>query len=157
MVPGRNLVMPQGGLHMPEPSSGWVDHYPYLCLHRRQLTACCGKGTWKTWISAQNSGRNKPLGLVWQSQGHWGFSFFLSFFSFNFYWSRVDLQCCVNFRCTAKWISHTYTHSFLDSFPIKAITEYWVEFPVLYNRFLLVRHWGFSSDSKYFCLSPPFC
>ena len=32
----------------------------------------------------------------------------------NFYRSTVDLQCCVSFRCTAKWISYTYTsiHSF---------------------------------------------
>ena len=37
-----------------------------------------------------------------------------------FYWSMVDLQCCVNLRCTAKWISFTctYIHCFLDSFPI---------------------------------------
>ena len=35
-------------------------------------------------------------------------------FFFNFYWSLVDLQCCVRFRCTAKWISYMYTyiHSF---------------------------------------------
>ena len=44
---------------------------------------------------------------------------FLVFF-LNFSWSIVDLQCSVNFRCTAKWISYTYTyiHSFLDSLHI---------------------------------------
>ena len=33
---------------------------------------------------------------------------------FKFYWSIVDLQSCVSFRCTTKWISYTYTyiHSF---------------------------------------------
>ena len=29
---------------------------------------------------------------------------------------------------------YTYIHSFLDSFPIQVITEYWVEFPVLYSK-----------------------
>ena len=28
----------------------------------------------------------------------------------NFSWSIVDLQCCVNFYCTAKWTSHTYKY-----------------------------------------------
>ena len=32
----------------------------------------------------------------------------------------IDLQCCVSFRCTAKWYSYTqiYIHSFADSFPL---------------------------------------
>ena len=33
------------------------------------------------------------------------------YFFFKFYWGIVDLQCCVSFRCTAKWISYTYIHS----------------------------------------------
>ena len=36
------------------------------------------------------------------------FTFFFFFF-FNFYWGIVDLQCCVSYRCTAKWIRYTYT------------------------------------------------
>ena len=61
-------------------------------------------------------------------------------FFINFYWSLVGLQCCVSFRRTAKCISYTYTYirSFLDSLPIEVITDYWVAFPVLYSRFLLV-------------------
>ena len=55
-----------------------------------------------------------------------------TFFSFeDFYWSIgdlliVDILRCIIFKCTAKWISYTYTyiHSFLDSVSIEAITEY---------------------------------
>ena len=45
---------------------------------------------------------------------------FIFLFSKNVYWSIVDLQCCISYCYTAKWISYTYTyiHSFLDSFPI---------------------------------------
>ena len=70
--------------------------------------------------------------IIFCSQAETSFYLFLFF-----YWSLIDLQSHVIFRCTAKWISYTctYIHSFLDSFPI---TEYWVEFPVLYSRSLFV-------------------
>ena len=37
-----------------------------------------------------------------------------------FYWSIVDSQRCVSFRCTAKWFSYTYVsiYSSSDSFPL---------------------------------------
>ena len=46
--------------------------------------------------------------------------FYLIFKNFVLHWSIVDKQCCVSFRCTAKWFSYTYTciYSFSNSFPI---------------------------------------
>ena len=71
-----------------------------------------------------------------------------------FYWSTVDLQCCVSFCCTAKWISYTYIsiHSFSDSFPVYVIAEYWVEFPVLYNRFFYLFIYVFMYVCMYVCM-----
>ena len=42
----------------------------------------------------------------------------------KFYWSIVDLQCCVSFRYIAKGLSYTHIHSFSDSFLTKVTTEY---------------------------------
>ena len=48
-----------------------------------------------------------------------------NYFYFIFCWSVVDLQCCVSFRCTAKWlriyIYSEYIYSFSDSFPLSVI------------------------------------
>ena len=30
----------------------------------------------------------------------------------TFYWSIVDVQCCVSFRCTKMWFSYAYIYSF---------------------------------------------
>ena len=41
---------------------------------------------------------------------------------FTYYWSIVDLQCCVSLRFTAKWFRYTHTYHtykyFSDSFPL---------------------------------------
>ena len=58
-------------------------------------------------------------------------------------WTTItdDLQCCVSFRCTAKWFNYTFAsiYSFSNSFPIWLTTECWVEFPVLYRTSLLIK------------------
>lgn len=59
--------------------------------------------------------------------------------------SIVDLHCCVSFRCTPKWISHTYIHSFSDSFSIWVLTEDTVAFSVLFSRSLSVTYFTYSS------------
>ena len=78
------------------------------------------------------------------------------FFHFKkFAWSIVGLQCCNSFRCALKWFSYTYTyiHSFSDSFLLQAVTEYWVEFSVLYNTSLLVVCLTYSSVCMFITIS----
>ena len=74
-------------------------------------------------------------------------------FIFNFHLSIVALQCCVIFCYTENWISHismtcsvSYMYDisvniyplFFGFPPTQVSTEYWVEFPLPYSRFLLV-------------------
>ena len=42
----------------------------------------------------------------------YGHSLFLKA-NFYFNWSIIDLQCCVSFRYTSKWVSHTHTHIYI--------------------------------------------
>ena len=58
----------------------------------------------------------------------------------------ADLQCCV-MSGAYRMFSHTYTHifSFSDFFSRLVITEYWVEFPVICHRSLLINQFIYDS------------
>ena len=62
----------------------------------------------------------------WAEGENKGVDFEDFFFSFNiFYWSIVDLQCCVNFCKVIQW--SIYIHSFLKySCPLWLIIRYWI-------------------------------
>ena len=78
------------------------------------------------WFSSYHLKMNRafkkyPYKHMDQNQLHVYLSWCLDrlFFIINFYWTIVDLQCCISFCCAAKWISYTYAYisSFLDFLP----------------------------------------
>ena len=63
---------------------------------------------------------------------------FLFLFLVNFYWSRVDLQYCVTFYWTAKWISHvavvqSLSHVWLFATPWAAACQASLPFIISYS------------------------
>ena len=98
---------------------GWEDPL------EKKMATHCSVHAWKIpWTE-------KPGGLIvhrvtksWQQLSDWTHTH-----------SLFTRLCCS--PCTAKWVSCTYIHSFLDSLPIEGITAYWGDSPVLYSRFLL--------------------
>ena len=71
----------------------------------------------------------------------------LNYFNFNFYWS---ICLCNIVLVSAIWQSESVIHThvptlFLRFFPHVGHTEYWVEFPVQYNKYLLVIYFTYNS------------
>ena len=66
---------------------------------------------WGTWWSWSPNSFYIEVNDLSQCEG---FFFFFQFLKFNLifilYWSIVDLQCWVHFRCTAKWFSYIYIY-----------------------------------------------
>ena len=99
------------------------------------------------WDSRRTAGK----GGTWEREGHLS----VCLFAYNYFlfkicilcWSVVDLQCYISFRYITTFFHYTdtYNHSFSDFFPIQIITEYWIEFPVLYSTSLLIIYFTYSS------------
>ena len=66
-----------------------------------------------------------PWTLTSQPSELWEISFFKIYI--YIYWTIVDLYCCVNFCCTAKWLSHRH----------------------IYNLYYVLFHYGLSQDIEY--------
>lgn len=66
---------------------------------------------------------------------------------FFIYWTIVDLWY-VSFRCTAKksfCYIYIYLFPFQILFPFRLLREYWPNFPVLYNKSLLVIYFKYNN------------
>ena len=80
------------------------------------------------------------------------YTIFFFFFLIYYLLEYSDLQHCVSFCYKANRISYTYIHSFSDSILINVITVYWIEFPVLYRRFLLSLLYMLLLLSRFSCV-----
>ena len=95
------------------------EHWSDLTRRRGRLKLCLFTSDWIALFM---------VSYIWEDFSLVRKIFYLYLFVFfkNFFWSRVDLQCCISFRCIAKWTSYPCTHLhsffwlfvFLDSFPI---------------------------------------
>ena len=76
--------------------------------------------------------RVTQLIMIW-TEGLWNMNVTFFFHFYVFIWSTVELQCCVNYCCTAKWLSYT----FIFIFSIMIYHKILNIVPVLYSYFVV--------------------
>ena len=77
-------------------------------LNRHEFCVC---SSWKFWKLKHVLNVSAAEWILEWAAGRGGIFPTNHSFVFNFYsyWSMVDEQCCVHFRCVAKWFRYTYT------------------------------------------------
>ena len=115
-------------------SAGWYFHLSPWGRWKWKNKDVCGNFAWllvtrvtslMNWIIVLKYYQENMASLLCVLQIQ--LSTWYTFVSFFLNWSIVDLQCCVNYCCTAKWLSYTY----------------------ICIRFHIVFHYGLSQDSDY--------
>ena len=108
-------------------SSGWWGEMKGDCTRGCLLCTLCKPFTMRASISAEHETHADILSFPWPIVAdfsppkrvsfdlvvnHYGQMVGLVFFVFCFFFnsSTVDLQCCVHFCCTAKWLLYMYIH-----------------------------------------------
>lgn len=79
------------------------------------------------------AGRGEAVGSPLLALSAWFVLFSLFFYVLKFDGSRVDLQGCADFCCTAQWFRHAWAHSrsLLASLPTQVITQHGVGFSAM--------------------------
>ena len=124
-------------------------------IYAKLIQISCHVWTWGIlvkWPTQQQS-----LFSHWNSLWYWKklqwlfylYSFicfcWIGFFK-HFYLNIVDLQCCIGYRYMARWFSYMYIKYIFYFYILFHIwLKYWIEFPVLYCRSLLVIYFIYSS------------
>ena len=74
---------------------------------------------------------------------------------FSFYWSIVDLWCCGNYCCTAKWLSDTHTHTHTHT---RTHTFFFIFFSIMvYHSIVTVIPCAIQSDLVVLCIFLNYC
>ena len=113
---------------------GWAQLWPALGILGNESTLACWAQT-RYGADSTSSGTEDASRPFRRPRAKLTTGFFLN-------WSLVELQCCVNYCCIAKWLSYicvcvcvcVCVCILLLVFSIMIYIGYWIQFPVRYSR-----------------------